>query len=202
MRFSPQTTFTAFTTAFAASFLLLQGCNDVDSNSNSESESPESWQKHLKPADAKTLADFNFHARAYVPVYSHIYTEDRDRVLNLAETLSVRNTDDANAIVISSVRYQSNTGKLIREYVPKPVLLEPMATADFVVRLDDTSGGSGASFVVEWQGSKTVNPPLIEAIMISTGSGRNLSFVCRAVDLPAKAVSKNSDESSVPNTKK
>lgn len=202
MRFSPQTTLAAFTTAFAVSLLLLQGCNDVDSNSNSESESPESWQKHLKPADAKTLADFTLHARAYVPVYSHIYTENRDRVLNLAETLSVRNTDDANAIVISSVRYQSNTGKLIREYVPKPVLLEPMATADFVVRLDDTSGGSGASFVVEWQGSKTVNPPLIEAIMISTGSGRNLSFVCRAVDLPAKAVSKNSDESSVPTTKK
>jgi len=203
MRFSPQTTLTAFTTAFAVSLLLLQGCNDVDSNSNSESESPESWQKHLKPADAKTLADFTLHARAYVPVYSHIYTENRDRVLNLAETLSVRNTDDAKAIVISSVRYQSNTGKLIREYVPKPVLLEPMATADFVVRLDDTSGGSGASFVVEWQGSKTVNPPLIEAIMISTGSGRNLSFVCRAVDLPPlKTVLKKSDESSVPTTKK
>jgi hypothetical protein len=180
MRFS----FTTSLAVLAVSALLFQGCNQDGSSGSSESESPESWQKHLKPVDAKTLASFTKHARAYVPVYSHIYTEDRERVLNLAETLSVRNTDEANAIVISSVRYQSNTGKLIREYVPKPVLLDPMATADFVVRLDDTSGGSGASFVVEWHGEKEVNPPLIEAIMISTGSGRNLSFVCRAVDLP------------------
>lgn len=183
MRLSLTTSIAACSAAFAA-MLLLQSCTQEGSSPSSEAESPESWQKHLKPVDSKSLADYPNRARAYVPVYSHIYTEDRERVLNLAETLSVRNTDESNAIVISSVRYQSNTGKLIRDYVPKPVLLEPMATADFVVRLDDTSGGSGASFVVEWQGSKTVNPPLIEAIMISTGSGRNLSFVCRAVDLP------------------
>lgn len=195
MRFS----FTTSLAVLALSALLLQGCNQEGSSASSESESPESWQKHLKPVDAKTLASFTKHARAYVPVYSHIYTEDRERVLNLAETLSVRNTDEVNAIVISSVRYQSNTGKLIREYVPKPVLLDPMATADFVVRLDDTSGGSGASFVVEWQGEKEVNPPLIEAIMISTGSGRNLSFVCRAVDLPpAKAGEKKTSSANAP----
>lgn len=183
MRFLNITHIAALSFATAA-FLLIQSCSRDGSSLNSESESPESWQKHLKPVGPKTLSEYPVRARAYVPVYSHIYTEDRERVLNLAETLSVRNTDEENAIVISSVRYQSNTGKLIREYVPKPILLEPMATADFVVRLDDTSGGSGASFVVQWQGIKTVNPPLIEAIMISTGSGRNLSFVCRAVALP------------------
>lgn len=183
MRFLTTTPIAAFSAAFAA-FLLLQSCSHDSSSLNPETESPESWQKHLKPVEPKTLSEYPIQARAYVPVYSHIYTENRERVLNLAETLSVRNTDEENAIVVSSVRYLSNTGKLLREYVPKPVLLEPMATADFVVRLDDTSGGSGASFIVQWQGIKTVNPPLIEAIMISTGSGRNLSFVCRAVALP------------------
>ena len=184
MRLSHQLPANSLATLLAASLLLLQGCNHEGPNIGADAERPESWQKHLKPVESSALKDYPSRSRAYVPVYSHIYTENRDRVLNLAETLSVRNTDEGKPIVISSVRYQSNTGKLIREYVPKPVLLEPMATADFVVRLDDTSGGSGASFVVEWLGSKTVNPPLIEAIMISTGSGRNLSFVCRAVDLP------------------
>ncbi len=169
--------------ALASSVLVLQGCGRYSQAAIGEVDSPELWQPHLKPVDSKDLSAYPRHARAYVPVYSHIYTEGRDRVLNLAETVSVRNTDDVNPIVIDSVRYQSTTGKLIREYVPKPVLLEPMATADFVVRLDDTSGGSGASFIVEWQGAKAVNPPLIEAIMISTGSGRNLSFVCRAVEM-------------------
>jgi hypothetical protein len=55
------------------------------------------------------------------------------------------------------------------------------------VRLDDTSGGSGASFIIEWQAKSKVSPPLVEAVMISTGSGRNLSFVSRAIEmLPAK----------------
>ncbi len=170
--------------ALAASVLVFQGCDREGSSVAKESEPPETWQHHLKAVDKASLSAYPKQSRAYVPVYSHIYTDDRDRVLNLAETLSVRNTDDTRAIVVSSVKYQSNTGKLIREYVPKPVLLDPMATADFVVSLDDTSGGSGASFVVDWQGDKAVNPPLIEAIMISTGSGRNLSFVCRAVELP------------------
>ncbi len=168
----------------AGSVLVLQGCGRYNPAAIAEVDSPELWQPHLKPVDSKDLSAYPKHARAYVPVYSHIYTEGRDSVLNLAETVSVRNTDDVNPIIIDSVRYQSTTGKLIREYVPKPVMLEPMATADFVVRLDDTSGGSGASFIVEWQGAMAVNPPLIEAIMISTGSGRNLSFVCRAVEMP------------------
>ncbi len=170
--------------ALAGTVLVLQGCDRLTAAVNGDAEPPEIWQPHLKTVDSKELANYPRHARSYVPVYSHIYTEGRDSVLNLAETVSVRNTDDTNPIVITSVRYQSTTGKLLREYVPKPVLLDPMATADFVVRLDDTSGGSSASFLVEWQGSKTVSPPLIEAIMISTGSGRNLSFVSRAVELP------------------
>ena len=170
--------------ALAALVLAFQGCTVENYRGPKESEPPESWQHHLKPMDKKDLSSYPKLSRAYVPVYSHIYTEGRDRVLNLAETVSVRNTDDTRAIVISSVRYQSNTGKLIREYVPKPVLLDPMAAADFIVRLDDTSGGSGASFVIDWQADKAANPPLIEAIMISTGSGRNLSFVCRGIELP------------------
>lgn len=179
--------------ALVGSVLFLQGCGRFDPTIG-EADPPEVWQPHLKSVESKDLASYPKHARAYVPVYSHIYTEGRDSVLNLAETVSVRNTDDSNPIVISSVRYQSSTGKLIREYVPKPVLLDPMATADFVVRLDDTSGGSGASFLVEWQGANSVNPPLIEAIMISTGSGRNLSFVCRSVELPAAKPGKAKSE--------
>lgn len=180
--------------ALTGSVLILQGCGRFGSTMG-EADHPELWQPHLKAVESKDLASYPKHARAYVPVYSHIYTEGRDSVLNLAETVSVRNTDDSNPIVISSVRYQSSTGKLIREYVPKPVLLDPMATADFVVRLDDTSGGSGASFLVEWQGADSVNPPLIEAIMISTGSGRNLSFVCRSVELPPAKPGKAKSES-------
>lgn len=174
--------------ALIAAAFSMQGCETIESL---EGERPEAWQPHLKTVESKDLVKYPNRARAYVPVYSHIYTESRDRVLNLAETLSVRNVDDSKPIVITSVKYQSGTGKMVREYVPKPVILEPMATADFVVQLDDTSGGSGASFVVDWSGDKTTHAPLIEAVMVSTGSGRNLSFITRAVELPpAKEVKK------------
>lgn len=165
-------------------------------------ESPESWQHHLKSLDKKDLSSYPKRQRVYVPVYSHIYTDDRDRVLNLAETLSVRNTDDVNPLIITSVSYRSNTGKLIRDYVTKPIILDPMAAADFVVRLDDTSGGSGASFTVDFQSSETLNPPLIEAVMISTGSGKNLSFVTRAIAIPpSKAGSATTKDTTAPDAK-
>jgi len=41
----------------------------------------------------------------YVPVYSHICTEDRQRPFNLAVTLSVRNTDPAKSMSLTSVDY-------------------------------------------------------------------------------------------------
>jgi len=188
------------TTALVAVTCLLQSCS-IDMTPMS-AESPESWQHHLKSLDKKDLSSYPKRQRVYVPVYSHIYTDDRDRVLNLAETLSVRNTDDVNPLIITSVSYRSNTGKLIRDYVTKPIILDPMAAADFVVRLDDTSGGSGASFTVDFQSAETLNPPLIEAVMISTGSGKNLSFVTRAIAIPpSKAGSATTKDTTAPDAK-
>lgn len=173
--------------------LLLTGCSEHFNKNGSEAEAPESWQLHLKTIAPGSMGEAVAGSRLYVPVYSHIYTDDRDRVLNLSETLSVRNTDSDSEIYLKSVKYQSTNGKLIRQYVKTPLILSPLAAAEFIVRLDDTSGGSGASFIIEWQAKSKVSPPLVEAVMISTGSGRNLSFVSRAVEmLPAKADSKPS----------
>jgi spore germination protein YaaH len=41
----------------------------------------------------------------YVPIYSHIYHyNSQDHVMNLSATLSIRNTDLTNSIIITSVR--------------------------------------------------------------------------------------------------
>ncbi len=40
----------------------------------------------------------------YVPVYSHIYHNNRQEIFNLAATLSIRNTDLEQPIIITSVR--------------------------------------------------------------------------------------------------
>jgi uncharacterized protein DUF3124 len=113
----------------------------------------------------------------YVPVYSHIYTRDKSRVINLSATLSVRNTDAQNPIRINSARYYDTNGALLKEYVNAPLRLAPMASTDFVVAEDDTSGGSGANFIVEWGAAVEVTEPVVEAVMISTASQQGISFL-------------------------
>ena len=115
----------------------------------------------------------------YVPIYSHIYSGLKGRPFSLAATLSIRNTDPKHAITLMSVKYFDSEGKLVKEYLDKPSELSAMATTRYILTESDTTGGSGANFLVKWQSSTKVNPPIIEAVMIGTRSGQGLSFVSR-----------------------
>ena len=113
----------------------------------------------------------------YVPVYSHIYNWERTRKMDLTAILSVRNTDITNSIIISSVNYYDTNGKLVRKDLDQPVELGPLAATSFVVNQEDASGGSGASYIVEWVAQKEISNPVIEAVMINTGSNQGVSFI-------------------------
>jgi Protein of unknown function (DUF3124) len=113
----------------------------------------------------------------YVPVYSHIYYVDRTQRREFATTLSIRNTDLTNPIIVASTSYYNTNGELVRKYLKQPVELNPLATTNFVVNLDDTTGGVGACFIVEWVTTKEVSDPVIEAVMIHTPSNQGLSLI-------------------------
>jgi len=115
----------------------------------------------------------------YVPAYSHIYIGDRERPFLLAVTLSIRNTDSANPIVVEKVSYYSSDGKLLEEYIDRPVTIKKLSALRFVVHESDKSGGSGASFIVEWRAEKSVTPPVIETIMIGAQTQQGISFTSR-----------------------
>ena len=115
----------------------------------------------------------------YVPIYSHIYSGLKGRPFGLAATLSIRNTDPRHPITLMSVKYFDSDGKLVKEYLEKPSELNAMATTRYILTESDTTGGSGANFLVKWQSKTKVNTPLIEAVMIGTRSGQGLSFVSR-----------------------
>lgn len=114
--------------------------------------------------------------RVYVPVYSHVY-HMQDDVYNLTNTLSIRNTDDAGDIYIASVKYYDTKGKLLRNYIDQPVRLPPLATLEYIIGVNDTTGGSGANFIVEWISDKAVTEPVIECVMIGTQSQQGVSFI-------------------------
>ena len=120
----------------------------------------------------------------YVPVYSHIYSGDRERPVYLAATLSIRNTDPAHAIRLVRVDYFNSEGKLLRRYLDQPIELGPMASTRFIVGESDKAGGSGANFIVRWEASTPVSPPVAEGIMISTASQLGISFTSRGQIIP------------------
>ena len=119
----------------------------------------------------------------YVPVYSHIYSGDRERPVYLAVTVSIRNTDPLRAIQVTSVDYYNSEGRRLQRYLETPVTLPPLATVRYVVKESDKAGGSGANFLVRWQSAEPANPPLVESIMISTASQLGISFTSRGVPI-------------------
>jgi len=115
----------------------------------------------------------------YVPAYSHIYHGDRQQPFQLAVTLSVRNTDPVHAITVVSVDYFDSDGKLLKHYLDKEMTLKGMASAEFVVKDSDRTGGLGANFVVVWKSQEKVSEPIAETIMIGTLSQQGISFTSR-----------------------
>ena len=123
----------------------------------------------------------------YVPVYSHIYSGDREQPFYLAATLSIRNTDTKHAITLMAVDYYDSDGKFLKHYLEKVLTLSAMATKRYVVPESDKSGGSGAKFIIKWQSGEPVAEPLIESVMISTKTQQGISFTSRGRVLEANS---------------
>jgi hypothetical protein len=139
--------------------------------------SPPSGTSTLQPANLGSIKVLTGQL-VYVPVYSYIYHFDtRNQVINLATTLSIRNTDLTHPIIIKKIDYYDTSGKLIRKILETPAALPSLASADYFIPRNEVSGGLGANFLVEWVAEHSVFEPIVEAIMISTDSGRGLSFV-------------------------
>ena len=135
--------------------------------------------------DAGAAADMDKTVRSrgqtlYVPVYSHIYSGDREQPFYLAVTLSIRNTDTVKPLTIESVDYYDSAGKLLRRYLDRPVPLGPLASTRYVIGERDKAGGSGANFIVTWSADTPITAPVVESVMIGTQTQQGISFTSRA----------------------
>jgi hypothetical protein len=132
----------------------------------------------------------------YVPLYSHIYADERfrDKPFNLTATLSIRNTDPEHGFQLLSVDYYDSSGKMLRSYLSKPVAVPPLGTTRYIVQDSDTAGGSGAKFLVEWSAQKGVTEPIIESIMIGTKMQQGISFVSRGKVIQGRTYEKGKSE--------
>lgn len=120
---------------------------------------------------------------SYIPAYSHIYV-DGGKPLLLETTLSIRNTDPEQAIVLHQIHYYDTKGALVRSFIDKPVTLPALASAEYLKEKTAITGGSGASFTVRWSSERAEATPLIEAIMIGSNAEKSVSFTSRSLELP------------------
>lgn len=147
-------------------------------------------QEPVQQLQAVTVNDASIRTgqTVYIPIYSHIYSPNRTQKMDLAATLSIRNTDMTNLIIITSANYYNTAGEQVHQYLEQPVELNPLASTNFVVDQDDTSGGSGASFVVEWVAETQVSDPVIEAVMINTAGNQGLSLISNGRVIKERAI--------------
>jgi hypothetical protein len=146
-------------------------------------------EQHAKQADWATrkakitnFADFH-QGKSYLPVYSHVYHIHEHRTFDLTTTVSIRNVSMIDTIYILKADYYNTIGNNIRQYIKKPIFLQPMETVEIVIDEEDSEGGSGANFVFEWAVKNDKNPPLFEAVMISTYGQQGVSFITRGVEV-------------------
>ena len=132
----------------------------------------------VRPAGAEVLGRW-LGQTVYVPVYSHIFAEDRyrDRPFLLTATLSVRYTDPERPFTLKSVDYYDSEGGLLQRYLEAPVTLAPLASTHYIVPESEAKGGAGAKFLIEWQAPAAVSEPIIEAVMIGTKLQQGISFI-------------------------
>ena len=132
----------------------------------------------VRPAAAEALGRW-LGQTVYVPVYSHIFADDRyrDRPFLLTATLSVRNTDPERPFTLRRVDYYDSEGALLQRYLEAPITLAPLASTHYIVPESEAKGGAGAKFLIEWQAPAAVSGPIIEAVMIGTKLQQGISFI-------------------------
>jgi len=118
--------------------------------------------------------------KSYLSIYSQIYNLSQHKKYNLTAMVSLRNTSEKDTIYLLKADYHGTHGKMIKQYIKKPVYLLPMETLDIVIEESDVSGGTGSNFIFDWKTPKGATEPIFESVMSSTVGSQGLSFTTQA----------------------
>lgn len=151
----------------AALLFMLAGCApENDQVTTDEPAQPAPAITYPHAGDLRIVTG----QRLYVPAYSAVHGPVDNQTWEMTVTLSIRNTNLEKPIFITAVKYYDTTGQLVTDYVEAPLSLAPMATTEYIIPRQDTRGGTGSNFIVEWGAEEPVYAPVVEAVMISSGN--------------------------------
>jgi len=83
-----------------------------------------------------------------------------------------------SAYILNAV-YNDSYGKQLRSFTTKSILLKPLESIEYVIEDAEDKGGAGASFIIEWGGSRYSNQMQIQSIMIGTTGQQGISFTAK-----------------------
>lgn len=162
-------------------FMSMHSCTEVSHNLNKVGKDKfEALEIGSMPSDL-VLID-----TTYVPIYSDIYSKTKDTRFNLTATLSLRNTSFKHNIYISKVDYYNSEGEKTISFLENAIVLKPMQSVEYVIEEDDTSGGTGANFIIIWGSNSDKVAPIFEGIMISTHGQQGISFSTKGTSISNK----------------
>lgn len=154
--------------------LVFVGCAEEEVKTKKAVKQTKQYSSFFFPANPEIK--IAKHQVVYLPVYSHVYTSE-EKYEPMGITVSVRNTDANNNLLVTNISYFNTGGDLLESYISKPHILKPMASIDFIVPLKDMRGGSGANFIIEWGGDQELSNPIIQAVMVNNSGNRAFSFI-------------------------
>ena len=82
---------------------------------------------------------------------------------------------------LKDINYYDSEGKQLKSYLENTIYLKPLESVEFVVGYNESEGGVGANFLLDWAGKSLQAKPLIQAIMIGTTSQQGISFITEGV---------------------
>jgi hypothetical protein len=115
----------------------------------------------------------------YVGAYSSVRLGGGKGKVDLATTLSIHNTSNERALNVERVDYFDTAGNLVHNYLPKPITIRPFGTVEAFVPAENTRGGTGANFIVEWSADGLITDPLIETVMVGALGAQGFAFTSR-----------------------
>jgi hypothetical protein len=123
----------------------------------------------------------------YVAAYSTVRLGAGKGKVDLATTLTVNNTSETKPLILLRIDYFGTAGNLLHSYLAAPIAIRPLGSAETFVPAEDTRGGTGANFIVEWAADGQITEPLIEAVMIGTTGTQGYSFTSRGKTMTTAA---------------
>lgn len=120
----------------------------------------------------------------FVPAYSSVVYGNKEREINLATTLVIRNLDPKESITLKKVEYLNEHGKIVQHFLKKERTLAPLASARFVVPEKNEEGGVSPSFLIRWSAGTPVMLPMAQAVMVGTMSSQGLSLLTEGHAIP------------------